>query len=134
MKASYVVKKSPIARFGVFADRDIKKGEFIVQYKGKPILNSILDDDESKGRHRYLIHLNKKWSLDGNIKDNPAKFINHSCLPNSQYLTTGRRVVIHATKNIKKGTEVTVNYGKEYFDEFLKDVCGCPKCKSKSKS
>ena len=134
MKLNYKVKKSPIARYGVFAERDFNKGEYIIEYKGKKLLNSKVDVDESRGNHRYIIELNKKWCLDGNIKDNPAKFINHSCLPNSYYLTTGRRVLIFSLKKIRKGEEITVTYGKEYYDEFLKGVCGCPKCSKKSKT
>ena len=133
MKKDYVVKRSAIARYGVFAERDYSKGEYIVEYKGKKMLNSDVNSDENKGNHRYIIELNNKWCLDGNIKNNPAKFINHSCVPNSEYMTTGRRVLIHAIKKIKKGEEITVNYGKEYFDEFLKGICGCPKCSKKSR-
>ena len=32
-------------------------------------------------------------------------------------------------KKIKEGEEITVNYGKEYFDGFLKGICGCAKCR-----
>ena len=131
MKKNYRVGKSKISRFGVFATRDIDKHEFIVEYKGKKLLNSKVDYNEKMGNHRYLIDLNKKWCLDGNIKDNPAKYINHSCVSNSFYMTTGRRVLIFSHKKIKKGEEITVNYGKEYFDGFLKGICGCPKCGKK---
>ena len=41
----------------------------------------------------------------------------------------GKRVYISAIKNIKKGTELSYDYGKEYFDEYIKSKCSCPKCK-----
>src|SRR5690606_5562763 len=131
MKEKYVTKRSKIARFGLFATRDIKRGELIVEYKGKKLLNGDVDFDDKRADHRYIIELNKKWCLDGNIKDNPAKFINHSCVPNSFYQTTGRRVLVNSLKKIKEGEEITVNYGKEYFEGFLKGICGCPKCSKK---
>jgi uncharacterized protein len=131
MKEKFVTRRSDIARFGLFAARDIKKGEFIIEYKGDKILNKEMENTDKYADFRYIIELNDKWCLDGNIKNNPAKYINHSCLPNSYYQGTGRRVLIYATKNIKEGEEITVNYGKVYFNSFLKDVCGCPKCSKK---
>ncbi len=131
MKEKFVTKRSKIARFGLFATRDIKKGEFIVEYKGKKIPNEEMENTDKYAEHRYIIELNDTWTLDGNIPGNPAKYVNHSCIPNSYYQSTGRRVLIISTKKIKKGEEITVNYGKVYFNSFLKNLCGCPKCAKK---
>ena len=124
----FSIKRSKIARFGMFAERDIKKGEFITEYKGEKLPNKIVDNEEAFFNKRYLFKLNKTYTLDGNIEDNPAKYINHSCKPNSKAYVTGRRVLIYSIKRIKEGEEITYHYGKNYFNRFLKGKCKCEKC------
>jgi hypothetical protein len=40
-------------------------------------------------------------------------------------------VFIHALRNIKPGEELNYDYGKNYFNQYLKDICACPKCAAK---
>ena len=43
-----------------------------------------------------------------------------------------RRVKIRAIKNIKPGDEITYDYGKDYFDAYIKPHgCRCDKCREK---
>lgn len=70
--------------------------------------------------------------IDGNIKSNTARRINHSCAPNCEIDLYWKRVFIFAKRNIKAGEELTYDYDTEYFDEYIKPKgCKCRKCDSK---
>ena len=52
------------------------------------------------------------------------KFVNHSCEPNTR-VRNGSDV---AMSNIKKGEEITTDYGKEVGLVAFKCTCGCNNC------
>jgi SET domain-containing protein len=119
------VKRSS-AGLGLFAMCDLTPGLFI-EYKGKIITSE--KADSMKGA-RYLFEINGKWTIDGSDRKNLARYINHSCNPNCESVQNGKHIYIKVIKNIKKGEELTYDYGEEYFDEFIKPVgCKCKKCK-----
>jgi SET domain-containing protein len=67
--------------------------------------------------------------IDGNIKENTARYINHSCRPNCEAEGPKGRIYILSTRNIKAGEELTYDYGKEYFETYIKPFgCKCVKC------
>ena len=132
MKKLYKIKKSKIDNRGLYAATDIKKNTKIIEYKGKIITvketetNQKFDNDKAI----YLFNLNKKYDLDGDFKYNTARLINHSCDPNCEVYGTGLKVWVYAIKNIKKGEELTYDYGFG-FDEDYKDFpcrCGSENC------
>jgi uncharacterized protein len=110
---------------GLFARVDFPKGEFIVEYTGTKI--PTVEADLSKSR--YLFELDQDWTIEGPPDSNIAGYINHSCAPNAEAETQDGHIYISATRNIKTGEEITIDYGDEYFDEFIKPV-GC-KCGAK---
>ncbi len=123
------VKKS-IAGLGLFAKEPIKKGTFIIEYVG-PLLND--EEVDIKGG-KYLFALGKDWTIDGTNRKNIARYINHSCVrTNCEPIQYAKHIKIKSTRNIKAGEELYYDYGKEYFDEFLKGRCQCEKHRSKSK-
>ena len=75
--------------FGVFAAETIPKHTRIIDYAGELIRN----DEECEAREaRYLadgctwiFKVNRAWSRDANVGGNIARFINHSCAPNSRH-------------------------------------------------
>jgi hypothetical protein len=121
-----VVKRSEIG-LGLFATMDIPKGTRIVQYTGERIRR----DDVERHKGRYLFTLNDKWTIDGSSRTNLARYANHSCRPNAKSTTTTKTIWIIAKRKIKAGEEITYNYGKAYFNQFIKPKgCKCVKCKS----
>ena len=125
MKPKKVKVKRSKTGLGLFADEDIKKGEFIIEYTGKKITNK--EADQKGGR--YLFELNSRYTIDGSERSNKARYINHSCVPNCESVIKNGKILIYAIKNIKAGEELTYNYGKEYFDKFIKPIgCKCKKC------
>ena len=110
---------------GLFAAAPIKKGDFILEYTGKKIPTALADTMTS----RYLFEIDEDWTIDGSPRSNTARYINHSCEPNTEAEIEDGRILIHAVRNIKKGEELTIDYDSEYFDEFIRPVgCKCVKC------
>ncbi len=128
----YKIKKSNIDKRGLYASKDIKDGTKIIEYKGKIVTkkeveeNSKFDNDKAI----YLFNLNTRYDLDGDFKYNTARLINHSCDPNCEVAGVGLKVWVYAIRNIKKGEELSYDYGFGY-DEFYKDFpcrCGSKNC------
>ena len=123
---SHLQVKRSRAGLGLFAKEKIKKGAYI-EYIGKIISN---EKAESMKGARYLFEINSRWTINGATRKNLARYVNHSCAPNCESLQSGKQVFIKAIRNITPGTELTYDYGKEYFKEFIVPVgCVCTKCK-----
>jgi len=138
MKSNKNIKKSYSLRVGksntgkgLFANELIPKGKFIIEYIGKDVKR----EDQENAKGKYLFATGRGLMIDGNIKENVARFINHSCNPNCEADGPRGRVYIRSLKAIKAGEELTYDYGKEYFDEHLKPKgCCCKKCATKAKN
>ena len=113
---------------GLFATAPIKKRAFIVEYKGRKLTTEQADVLEARG-NRYLYEINSRWTIDGTTRRNLGRYANHSCRPNAQPIISRGRIRIMATKRIRPGDEISYNYGKSYFDTFIRPHgCKCPKC------
>lgn len=137
-KKPYKIGESPIHGTGVFAARNIMRGEIIAEYLGE-----IIDKDEAfkRGSKReldakidgsgsvYIFELNDEFDLDGNFEYNEARLINHACRPNSEAVLDGMRIFFHATSNIPKDAEILYNYSYR-FEDCLSHPCRCgfPEC------
>jgi len=127
----YKIRKSKIDKNGLYANCDIKKGTRIVEYKGKiiSVKRSELDPKFDNGKAIYLFNINKRFDLDGDFKFNTARLINHSCNPNCEVFGVGLKIWVFAMKNIKKGDELSYDYGFSFDKDFKKYPC---KCRSKN--
>ncbi len=120
-----VVVKRSSAGLGLFAGEDIPKGKCIIEYVGRVISR----EEEFSSRSKYLFEVHKYKTIDGQIRSNTARYINHSCKPNADMEIRKHRIFIMAIKKIKAGEEINYNYGKEYWDEHIKPTgCRCVKC------
>jgi hypothetical protein len=125
---------------GLFATELIEKGTLIAEYKGRRVTNAEAEELEAKNS-RYMYEINSRWTVDGSGRKNTARYANHSCRPNAESdvirgpRARGRKggmVILRATKNIKPGDEITYDYGRDYFNGFLKPIgCKCLKCVEK---
>lgn len=109
---------------GLFAEGEIPKGACVIEYKGPEVPKEKEDSINSL----YLFEVNARKTIDGSPRWNTARYINHSCRPNCEPNIYKGRVFIHTLRRIKPGEELAYDYGKNYFNEYLKDVCACPKC------
>ncbi len=128
----YKIKKSKIDKNGLYANKDIKKGTRIIEYKGKIIsINRSANDPKFDNEKAiYLFNINKRYDLDGDFKFNTARLINHSCNPNCEVTGVGLKIWVSAIKDIKKNEELSYDYGFS-FDKDYKDYpcrCGSKKC------
>jgi hypothetical protein len=119
---------------GLFATKPIKKGTRIIRYFG-PLLDSKKKKDDAI-ENKYLFELNDRWTIDGSVRKNVARYINHACKPNaeSDVKPRKRKVYIRAIKNIEPGEEINYDYGTDYFKAYLKPIgCKCDACEKKRK-
>ncbi len=107
---------------GLFADTDISKGAFVAEYTGTKVSTKAADASKS----RYLFEVDDEWTIDATEDNGVARYINHSCEPNTEAEIVDDRIIISAIQAIKKGEEITIDYGDEYYDEFIRPH-GC-KC------
>ena len=73
----------------------------------------------------YVFELNKKYDIDGSVKENHAKLINHSCGPNCEVEIVNNHIWISAIKNIKKNQELNYNYGYSFDTDYIDHICKC---------
>jgi len=113
---------------GLFATKLIRRGRFIIRYTGKKLHNSIADELDTK----YLFEINNRWTIDGSSRRNIARYINHSCKPNAEADVKKHKILISAIRTIHPGDEITYNYGRNYFNAFIKQHgCKCAACHQK---
>jgi uncharacterized protein len=108
---------------GLFTKKKIRKGERIVEYKGK--LVTWKDVNHRNGRNGYIYYINRNHVLDAyTYKKALARYANDArgigrvkgLINNSAYSSEGLKVYIEAIKDIPAGSEIFVAYGKEYWD------------------
>ncbi len=124
----YAMKGNSISGFGIYANRDIKKGDLIFMGEGKAqriITRRYVDkhwnDDEKMHFRRYAYPVSRElfilWDED------PSEWApqNHSCDPNTGF--DGLNVV--ALREIEMGEELTLDYAK-FLDENMEPFeCSC---------
>jgi uncharacterized protein len=124
---AFAVKRT-ITGLGLFTLKPFSSGKRIIEYTGKVISSG--DEKEMSGR--YLFEISDKLAINGKTRTNLARYINHSCKPNAIAYLSGRRVWIWAKRDIKSGEPITIDYGKRYFDDYIRPIgCKCEKCLKK---
>lgn len=92
------VDESAIHGKGLFAKRNIKKNEILGTVEGK----------KTKKNGPYVLWISEDQGFE--VK-NDLRYINHSAKPNAIYYDD---LTVVAIRNIKKGEEITHNYGEEW--------------------
>lgn len=138
MPKKIATRRSAIHGNGIFAVLPIKKGERLIEYKGRRRTHEDVDAGEAgdvDSGHTFLFTLNDEWVIDGGIEGNDARWINHSCAPNCEAILDENeedpkqsRVFIESTRAIKAGEELTYDYGitlAERHTPRLKKIWAC---------
>jgi len=118
------VKKSTIpgAGKGLFTKKTIPKGTRLVEYKGKKSAWKDVKDED--GKNGYIFYINRNHVING-LPDKKAlaRYANDArglvrikgLLNNSEYVVDGLKAYIESKKEIPAGSEVFVDYGKDYW-------------------
>jgi len=129
MAKKIILTNSKIHGSGVFAARDIVKGEIVFILKGKKI-NFFVKNEKDALSGENWIGLGANLWLDVR---SPGVYLNHSCEPNCGIKGS---VCVVAMYSIKKGEEITIDYSITEQEQLwhLKCDCGTKKCRKKIKS
>jgi uncharacterized protein len=139
-EASLRVERSKIHGRGVFAAAPIRKGERIIEYKGRRVKWSTASkayrDVEGKPTHTFLFELDDVWVIDATQGGNKARWINHSCNPNCRAVQEGDRIFIEAIRTIRQGEELGYDYNIRIEDRLTPSekkrwpcFCGARACR-----
>jgi SET domain-containing protein len=140
--ARIVVRNSQIHGRGIYAARNFRQGERIVEYRGERISWKQADrrppSDTEDPNHTFLFSLSDgKTVIDAAVGGNIARWVNHSCAPNCETEETeDGRVYIQAMRDIRRGEELNYDYGlviDERLTASLKKEyecrCGASECR-----
>ena len=130
----FFMKGNSIAGYGIYANREIKKGEIIFKGEGKAqriitkrFIEKNWNEEEKLHFRRYAYPVSEELFILWD--DDPSEWApqNHSCDPNSAF--EGLNEI--ATMNIQKGEELTLDYA-QFLDENMEPFqcqCGSPNCR-----
>ena len=121
------VGPSGISGRGLFAGCRIAARTKIGEFEGEVI--SIREARRRAHGRRVIaiVELGGK-AIDATATRRGFRFINHSCAPNSFTRLTADRAEFYALRNIRKGEELTVNYGESHHNGTLRCRCGAADC------
>ncbi len=118
------IKKSklPNAGKGLFTKKEITKGIRIVEYKGK--LRKWKEVKHEDGHNGYLMYITRNAVIDalpstqalGRYANDANGSIRVEGLKNNcEYVSEGKKCFIESLRPIKKGEEIFVGYGREFW-------------------
>jgi len=124
------LKKSqlPNAGLGLFTKTDIPKGTRITEYKGK--LKPWKEVKHEDGHNPYIFKLNTRLAIDAkNYLKSFGRYANDAggirkkrgLRNNADYIVEGKRCYIDSIRKIKKGEEIFVEYGGNFWD-LIKEI------------
>jgi uncharacterized protein len=117
---------------GLFATKTIKKRALIVEYSGRRIPTRTAREKDRLKPNKFLFEINQSWTIDGATRRNLARYVNHSCRPNTEAELARGKMVYRALKTITDGAEITVDYGREYKDLYFgRNGCRCNACRKR---
>ncbi len=125
--------RSPLHGQGLFARAPIARGTRIIEYVGERITKAEAERREVQRLARlaaggdgnvYIFELNQRHDLDGRVRWNPARRINHSCAPNCEVQVVRGRIWIVALRALAPGEELTYDYSFDY-DAWRDHPCRC---------
>uniref|UniRef100_A0ACD5YTL0 Uncharacterized protein n=1 Tax=Avena sativa TaxID=4498 RepID=A0ACD5YTL0_AVESA len=126
--------------YGLQLQEEVSEGRFLIEYVGEVLDITAYESRQryyaSKGqKHFYFMALNGGEVIDACTKGNLGRFINHSCSPNcrtEKWMVNGEVCIgIFATRNMKKGEELTFDYNYVRVSGAApqKCFCGTAKCR-----
>jgi SET domain-containing protein len=120
--------RSPVHRWGVFADQDIPARRRVIEYTGERI--GLREAFRRRLRPQlYLFRCSARRLIDGGIGGSGAEFINHGCAPNLVARFHRRRVFLASLRPIARGEELLLDYQVRGASEAIPCRCGAATCR-----
>ncbi len=140
LSSAVAVRNSPIHGRGVFAVLALARGARIIEYTGKRMSHAEADrlysELHENSAHTMLFTVNDDVVIDATKRGGPARWINHSCVPNCESAEEDGRMFIDALRAIRAGEELSFDYNlllEERHTPKLKRehacYCGARKCR-----
>ena len=122
------VGKSRFAGKGLFAGTSIPARAKIGDYEGEAIG---LREARRRARGRRIVAIVEleRHALDATGWKHGFRFINHSCDPNTFIRCTPERAEFYARRAIRRGEELTCDYGESQHNGTLPCRCGAANCR-----
>jgi uncharacterized protein len=135
------VKRStiPDSGKGLFTKKFIPKGTKIVEYKGR--ISTWAEVKDEDGKNGYIFYVNRNHVIDGKpYMSALARYANDArglvkikgLTNNCDYVIDGKKAYIESKKDIPAGSEIFVDYGKDYW-KVIRDNIKLWKAEEKEK-
>jgi len=124
-----VVRPSPIQGRGLFAVVNLPGRRKLGEISGRLVKLPQARRDIETAERIYFIELTDTWALECS-EGNQFKHLNHSCTPNCYLRIYGKRVEVYTLRPIKRGAELTVDYGETPHKGGMRCQCGAPDCRA----
>ncbi len=129
---SLKVKKSKVAGKGAFALQTIPPKRKLGNMAGEIISYREAQKrvKQQPGASLLMVEFDHEpIALDASVNRNALSYINHSCNPNTFLRRAYRKVEFYSKRTIKKGEELTADYGETHHDGKLPCKCGAKNCR-----
>lgn len=126
------VKKSKVAGKGAFALEDIPAKKKLGNMSGEIISYREAQKrvKQQPGAALLMVEFdNEPIALDASVNRNELSYINHSCNANTYLRRAYGKVEFYTKRFIKKGEELTADYGETHHDGKLPCRCGAKNCR-----
>ena len=121
---------STIEGTGVFAGQHIPRRAKIGEVTGKLIDLRTARKRAKERRRMCLVDVSDTRALDCS-RGNALRHLNHSCRSNAFLRIVRERVEVYAKRDIRKGEELTVDYGESPHSGGMRCRCGVPGCRDR---
>ncbi|KAK3846797.1 MAG: hypothetical protein J3R72DRAFT_363315, partial [Linnemannia gamsii] len=119
--------------FGIQTTAPIKKGNLVIEYRGEVISQAEchrrMEGIYKNKKNFYFLEYERGEVVDACQKGTNARFVNHSCSPNSQiekwFLNGEMSIGIFAAQDIPSGAEISYDYNFSSFSGAQKQKCRC---------
>ena len=125
--ALYVAPSALVGK-GLFAGTAIPARAKIGEFEGE-VIGLSEARRRAKGRRIVAIVELERHALDATRSKRGFRFINHSCAPNTFFRCTPERAEVYALRVIRRGEELTVDYGESQHNGKLACRCGAQGCR-----
>jgi SET domain-containing protein len=124
------VKPSPIDGRGVFAAARLRARRKIGELHGTLITHQEARRRAMHTRRIAIVEFDDGIALDA-TDDVCLRYVNHSCSPNTFMRRIGHRVEFYALRAIRRGEELTCDYGETHHEGKLPCRCGSAGCRER---